>query len=146
MAGSTRITKESTLRSLRTFLQGLGAAAAFVVLVAIPPIGDAINALLGAIGVRFQVSPALVGAISALAAAVTALVTKIQNVVEGRDRIDFTDTASLAAVMQDLAALIEQIKGAAASLPAAVVNVNTGGDQPEVTVLPEAAGKPEPTV
>lgn len=103
---------ESTRRALRTVLQGLGAFAAFLVAVAIPPVGDAITSVLGLIpGVNVQITPGLIAAIGLVGTALIALVSKIQNLVEGRDNI--ADPTELSLRVTELSTLIKQLIAAA---------------------------------
>jgi len=103
---------ESTRRALRTLLQGVAAFAAFLVAVAIPPVGDAITAVLRLFpGVNVEVTPGLVGSIGIVGAALIAVVTKIQNLMEGRD--EYENATELAVDVMELAALIEALVEAA---------------------------------
>lgn len=86
-----KVSNESTRRALRTLLQGAAAVAAFIVAVAIPPVQDAINALLDLVGVDKRITPGLVAAIAAIGAALTSLVSKLQNLYEGRDQVRSPD-------------------------------------------------------
>jgi hypothetical protein len=101
-------TAESTRRALRTLLQAAGAVATFIVAVAIPPVADAINAVLGLLpGVAFEVSPGVVAAVGLVGAALTALVSKLQNLYEGRDQYESPE--SLAVEVMELAELVDAL-------------------------------------
>ena len=103
---------ESTRRALRTALQGLMGFATLLVAVAIPPVGDAINVLLGLFpGVEIRVTPGVIAAIGVVGTALIALATKIQNVVEGRDDIESVD--ELAQQVMEIAALLDAVIDAA---------------------------------
>lgn len=113
---------ESTRRALRTTLQGLGAFAAFLVAVAIPAVGDAINSVLNLFpGVDHRVTPGLVASIGLVGTALIALVAKLQNLAEGRD--DVATPEELAARVTELSALIEELIAAAKSSGAEVSDV-----------------------
>lgn len=113
---------ESTRRALRTTLQGLGAFAAFLVAVAIPAVGDAINSVLNLFpGVDHRVTPGLVASIGLVGTALIALVSKLQNLAEGRD--DVATPEELAARVTELSALIEELIAAAKSSGAEVSDV-----------------------
>lgn len=100
--------KESTRRAMRTVLQGAGAFAAFLVAVAIPPIGDAINSVLQLVpGVNVTITPGIVASIGLVGTALIALVSKIQNLLEGRDEIE--SPTELAVQVMQLAALVEAL-------------------------------------
>jgi len=100
--------KESTLRAIRTFLQNVGAAAAAVILVAIPPVEDAVNSVLQLIDSNLTLPPGMVAAIGLAGAAVSAVVAKIMNVVEGRDIP--ASPEEIAEWIQELTALVEEAK------------------------------------
>lgn len=99
---------ESTRRTLRGALQNVGAFAALIIMFAIPPVGDALNAVLGMLPfVTFEVTPGLVTAIAAVGIALAALVTKIQNVFEARDYQPTVEEYAVQA--QELAALVKML-------------------------------------
>ena len=104
--------KESTRRALRTALQAVAAFAAFLIAVAIPPIGDAVNSVIDLFpGANIELTPGVVAGIGLFGVALTALVTKIQNLVEGRDQI--ADPTELAVRVTELSDLVKQLIGAA---------------------------------
>jgi len=125
--------KESTRRAMRTVLQGASAFAAFLVAVAIPPIGDAINAVLQLVpGVNVTITPGIVASIGLVGTALIALVSKIQNLVEGRDEIE--SPTELAVEVIQLAGLVEAL---VAEAKKAGVEVDALLDEHGVTIVNE---------
>lgn len=106
-----KVSNESTRRALRTLLQAVAAVAAFMVAVAIPPVQEGLNSLLDALGIGLEVTPGLVAAIGAIGAALTSLVSKLQNLYEGRDQVRSPD--QLASEVVALAGLVSALVVAA---------------------------------
>jgi len=106
--------KESTRRALRTVLQGLYAAGAGAVAVAIPPVADAVNAVLHQVNPAVTVTPGLVAAIGATGAALVGVVSKLQNLLEGRDKV--TSPTEAAAQIQELTALVAELRASGATV------------------------------
>ena len=124
-------TAESTKRTARTALQYASAFAALILAVAIPPVGDAINAILGLLPfVNFAVTPPMITAVGLVGLALTAIITKLQNVVEGRDKID-TPEALAGFVVE----LTNQVNELSADLAAAVdaAQHSSGSDAPDLS-------------
>lgn len=101
---------ESTRRAARTALQVLGAFAALAVLVAIPEVQSAIVTVVQLVAPGVALPPALFAAVGVLGAAVTALVSKLQNLAEGRDRP--TTLTAWAAEAEELRALLADVQAA----------------------------------
>ena len=93
--------KESTKRALRTVLQVLASGAALVLAVAIPPVADALNAVIAAAGGSWEITPGIVAAVGTLATVAAGIVAKLQNLLEGRDKVTS---------VQDAAARLEELK------------------------------------
>lgn len=108
-------TLESTRRTLRGILQNISGVIAFALLVAVPPVADAANAVLELIGVDYTITSPLVLALGAVLTAIAGIVTKLQNIVEGRDKID-TPEALAATVIE----LTDQINDTRTALAAAI--------------------------
>lgn len=107
---------ESTRRALRTALQYVAAFSTFIVAVAIPPVGDAVNAVLSLLPfVTFEVTPALVTAVGLVGVALVSIATKIQNVIEGRDHLQ-TPTEMSEYVLD----LVDEVNDLTAQLAAAL--------------------------
>jgi len=101
---------ESTLRALRTAVQVAGSFAALLVAVAIPPVGDAANAILELVGVDYEITPGLVLAIGLVGTALAGIVAKVQNLIEGRD--DIGSTEELAEYLIDLVDQVNELEDA----------------------------------
>lgn len=85
---------ESTKRGLRTLLQVLASGAALVLAVAIPPVADALNAVIAAVGGDWRITPGIVAAVGTLASVAAGIIAKLQNLLEGRDKITSVDDAA----------------------------------------------------
>lgn len=101
---------ESSKRGVRTLLQGIMTAAGLLALFAIPAVGDALNSVLQLINPGWSVAPGVVAAVGLLCAAVTALISKLQNVLEGRDKA--TTPEEYAAQAEDLTDLVKELRAA----------------------------------
>ena len=125
---------ESTRRTLRGILQNVGAAIALALLVATPPVADAVNAVLALVGVDAQISSALLLAIATLLTAAGAIVTKLQNLLEGRDQVP--TPAAWAAQVITLTDQITTLRAALAAAVAAAQHSSTSSDLTDPTTLP----------
>ena len=110
--------RESTKRALRTGLQGLTATALAVTVLAIPPVESAVNAWLTQINPGMSLPAGLVAAIGVVGAATVALVSKLQNLIEGRDKpTTVVDWAAYAELLSEqvttLRAALDEARSAA---------------------------------
>ncbi len=102
--------KESTKRAWRTFYQGLVATTGIVVLFAIPPVETAANSVLQMVDPDLSLPTGLVAAIGVLFTATAAAAAKIQNLVEGKDKVKTPD--ELAAYIEELVDLLNATREA----------------------------------
>ena len=86
--------KESTRRALRTVLQVLAGGAALALAVATPPVADALNAVIAAVGGNWQITPGIVAAVGTLATVAAGIAAKLQNLLEGRDKVTSVQDAA----------------------------------------------------
>lgn len=107
---------ESTRRAVRTTLQVLGAAAVALVTVAIPPVADAVNAVIAAFGGNWEVSPGLVSSVGLVGAALAGAVAKAQNLVEHRDELPPDVTERVVLYAQEISLLMAKVEELKAAL------------------------------
>lgn len=102
---------ESTRRGLRTALQALATFATLTLAAAVPPVAEALNDVAHLFGVVGDpVSPALMGAVGAVATAFLGIVAKVQNLLERRDIL--MTPAEAALEVAELTDLVQELTGA----------------------------------
>lgn len=106
---------ESTRRTVRGVLQNLSAAIALALLIAVPPVADAANAVLELLGMDYTITPALVLAVAAVLTALAGIATKVQNLLEGRDKVP-----TPAVMAAEVVTLTDQINDLQVALAAAI--------------------------
>ena len=101
--------KESTRRTVRGLLQNLIGFGSLIVAIAIPQVQDAVNAVLNLLPWvnGFQIDGPTVSAVATAGIALVALVTKLQNLWEGRDLGKSPE--ALAAEVVELTALVSAL-------------------------------------
>ena len=125
---------ESTRRTVRGILQNISAAIALALLIAIPPVADAANAVLALAGVDYTISPALVLAVATFLTLLAGAVTKLQNLLEGRDKVP--TPAAWAAEVITLTDQVATLRTALAAAVAAAEHSSTSSDLTDPTTLP----------
>jgi uncharacterized protein YoxC len=101
---------ESTRRTVRGVLQNIAAGLVAVAALAVPATADAINAVLHFIHLPYTVTPGLMTAAGVLLTALAALVTKVQNLIEGRDKVESVE--DLKAEIDRLTSALDEVETA----------------------------------